>query len=220
MPPASRAPRGSVTRDRVSDAAMALADEAGASGVTIRSIAARLGAKPMAVYHHVRSKEEILDAIVDEVYAQMYRPSPRGPWREELAERARSMRAALARHRWAVGLMETRRHPGPANLASHEALLEVLRSAGFSLEATAHAAALLDAFVFGFALQEAMLLEVGLEADTEALMQGMDLVAAPRMREFAEQYVLRDGYAFGDSFEVGLRLVLDGVQSLRDAPGP
>ncbi len=218
MPSAPRAPRGSLSRDRVRDAALTLADESGVGAVTIRSIAARLGAKPMAVYHHVGSKEEILDAIVDEVYAQTYRPTTHEPWRDELAERARSTRAVLARHPWAVGLLETRRHPGPANLASHEALLEVLRSAGFSLEATAHAAALLDAFVYGFALQEAMLLDVELEADPEALIAGIDLSAAPRMREFAEQYVLRAGYAFGDSFEVGLRLVLDGVTLLRDAP--
>lgn len=220
MPSASRAPRGSLSRDRVRDAALALADESGVAAVTIRSIAARLGAKPMAVYHHVGSKDEILDAIVDCVYAQMYLPSPAGPWRDELAERSRSMRAVLARHPWAVGLMETRRHPGPATLASHEALLDVLRTAGFSLAATAHAGALLDAYVFGFALQEVMLQAVALEADPQALIDGMDLTAAPRMREFAEEYVMRSGYAFGDSFEVGLRLVLDGVTVLHDAPTP
>lgn len=213
-----RAPRGSVTPERVREAATALADESGVAAVTIRAIATRLGAKPMAVYHHVASKEEILDAIVDGVFAQAYRPAAAGPWREELAERSRSMRAVLGRHPWAVGLMETRRNPGPANLASHEALLDVVMSAGFSLEATAHAAALIDAFVFGFALQEAMLAEIGLEADPGGLLAGMDLAGMPRMKQFAEDYVLREGYAFGDSFEVGLALVLDGIARLRDAP--
>lgn len=207
-----------MTAERVRDAAMSLADESGVAAVTIRSIAARLGAKPMAVYHHVASKEEILDAIVDEVFAQVYRPAADGPWREELAARCRSMRQVLARHPWAVGLLETRRNPGPANLASHESLLDVLMSAGFSLATTAHAAALLDAFVFGFALQEAMLVDLGLEADPAGLLEGMDLAATPRMLQFAREYVMREGYAFGDSFEVGLTIVLDGVQRLHDAP--
>lgn len=172
----------------------------------------------MAIYHHVASKEEILDDVVDEIYAQIHRPEPNGPWRIELAARARSMRAVLARHPWALALMETRRHPGPANRANHEALLDLLLTAGFSMSATGHAAAVLDAFVFGFALQEAMLSDLGLIEDPAELLAGMDLSDSPRMTQFAREHILVAGYAFGDSFEVGLGLVLDGLQTLRDAP--
>jgi hypothetical protein len=128
------------------------------------------------------------------------------------------MREALGRHPWALGLMETRRHPGPANLASHEACLEVLRVAGFPLQATAHAYAILDAFVYGFALQEAMLDSVDLEEAPAELIAGLDLAGLPRMAEFAHEHVLAEGYAFADSFEVGLDLVLDGLARLPGSP--
>ena len=63
-----------------------------------------------------------------------------------------------------------------------------------------------------------MLVDLGLEADPAGLLEGMDLAATPRMLQFAREYVMREGYAFGDSFEVGLTIVLDGVQRLHDAP--
>lgn len=214
----ARAPRHTITRERVITGALELADAEGLAALTIRALAGRLGVKPMAIYHHVAGKEEILDAIVDAVYAEIYLPASGPPWREELAHRSRSMREALGRHPWALGLMETRRHPGPANLASHESVLEVLRSAGFTLVATAHAYAILDAFVYGFALQESMLSSIDLEGSTADLLAGIDFTGLPRMVEFATDHVLVEGYAFADSFEVGLALVLDGIAALPGSP--
>ncbi|QCC78522.1 TetR/AcrR family transcriptional regulator [Nocardioides daphniae] len=196
-------------------AALDLADSEGISALTIRALASGLGVKPMAIYHHVANKDEILDAIVDAVYAETYLPRPYAPWREELARRTRSVHDALNRHPWALGLMETRKAPGPANLASHEAVLEVLLTAGFSLGATAHAYATLDAFVYGFCLQEVMLDSIDLAGSADDLLAGMNLTGHPRMAQFAAEHVLQPGYAFGDSFEVGLGLVLDGLEQLR-----
>ena len=82
---------------------------------------------------------------------------PRRDWRPEMERRAHSARAVLARHRWAIGLLESRPHPGPANLRHHDTVLATLRAAGFSPELTAHAYALIDSYVYGFALQEASL---------------------------------------------------------------
>lgn len=210
-----------MSRERIGQVAEQIADESGVAALTIRAIADRLGVKPMAIYHHVAGKEEILDDIVDAVFSQVYRPDATRPWRTELERRARSLRAALGSHPWAISLTETRRHPGPANLASHEALLDLLLTAGFSLAATAHAGAVIDAFVFGFCLQEAMLKDLGLDQDAAALLAGMNLADSPRLAQFAEQHVLRTGYAFADSFDVGLALVLDGIAALPDAPtGP
>lgn len=213
----ARAPRNTLSRDRVVARAVALADRDGLGVLTIRNIAAECGVKPMAIYHHVANKEAILDAIVDAVFAEVSVPRADRPWREELAERSRSMRAALRRHPWALSLMEARRNPGPATLVGHEACLEVLRSAGFSLQATAHAYAVLDAFVYGFALQEAMLDQVGLADSAGELLEGMDLRGFPRMAEFATQHVLAEGYSFASSFEVGLELTLDALERLRAA---
>lgn len=219
MSTSPRAARNTISRDRVLSAAVELADTEGLSALTIRALATRLGVKPMALYHHVSSKDEILDAIVDAVYAEVYLPIAGQPWRTELAERCRSMRAALARHPWALALMETRTNPGIANLTNHEAVLDVLRTAGFTLPATAHAYAAIDAFVYGFALQEAMLDSIDLAGSTEAILAGMDFSGFPRMAEFATGHVLTEGYAFGDSFEVGLAIVLDGLAALPGSPG-
>lgn len=213
----SRAPRHTLSRERLVAAALDLADAEGISALTIRALAAGLGVKPMAIYHHVANKGEILDAIVDAVYAETYLPRPDAPWREELAQRSRSVHEALNRHTWALGLMETRKAPGPANLASHEAVLEALLSAGFSLPATAHAYATLDAYVYGFCLQEVMLDSIDLAGSADELLAGMNLTGHPRMAQFATEQVMQPGYAFGNSFEVGLRLVLDGLEQLQQS---
>ena len=218
MSSSTRAPRNTLSRDRLVSVAVELADEEGLAALTIRALAGRLGVQPMALYHHLPNKDAILDAIVDAVYAEVYLPSTMAPWRDELTERSRSMRAALRRHPWGLALMETRANPGHANLANHEAVLDVLRTAGFSLPATAHAYAVLDAFVYGFSLQEAMLASSDFEDSAEEFLAGMDLAGRPRMAEFATEHVLADDYAFSDSFEVGLTLVLDGIAGLPGGP--
>ena len=211
----ARAPRNSLNRELAVSRAVQLADRDGIEALTIRALAAECGVKPMAIYHHIANKEAIVDALVDVVYAEVYVPTAQGPWREELATRSRSMREALGRHPWALSVLETRRNPGRSTLVGHEACLEVLRTAGFSLQATAHAYALLDAFVFGFSLQEAMLAQVDLDHGADELVEGIDLADFPRMAEFATEHVLTEGYWFGASFEVGLELTLDALERLR-----
>src|SRR4051812_22474259 len=149
--------RTPLTRERVLGCAVAIADEQGLGALTMRSLAQALAVKPMSLYHHVANKEAILDGIVDVVFAEMELPTAGVDWRAELTRRAASARAVLRRHPWAVALMESRATPGPATLRHHEAVLATLRAAGFSVEMTGHAYALLDAFVYGFAVQEAAL---------------------------------------------------------------
>ncbi|MGR0219932.1 TetR/AcrR family transcriptional regulator [Agromyces sp. ZXT2-6] len=212
-----RAARNTLTRDRVMEGALALADRDGLEALTIRALAADLGVKPMAIYHYVASKDVLLDALVDRVFAEV--PLPRADsdgWREQLADRSRAMRDLLARHRWALSVLETRAHPGPSTLAAHEAVLDVLRRAGFSVEASAHAFALLDAFVFGYALQESMLETAGLPDSPADLRAGMDLAAFPRIAEAAALYAASTDYVFASSFEIGLGVVLDGIAGFAD----
>lgn len=211
----SRAPRNTLSRELVVSTAVRLADRDGLAALTMRALAAECGVKPMALYHHIANKEAILDAIVDAVYVEIYRPKREGPWRAELATRSRSMRAALGHHPWALSTLEGRRNPGPEALGGHESCLEVLRLAAFSLQATAHAYAILDAFVYGFSLQEAMLDQVDLDDSAADLIEGIDLSGFPRMAEFASKHVLTEDYSFGSSFEVGLGLTLDSLERLR-----
>lgn len=214
-----RGPRRSrppLTRERVVATAVGLADRDGLGALTMRSLAGDLGMRPMSIYRHLANKEALLDAIVDAVFAEVELMDASGPdgWRDLLAARCAGLRAALGRHPWALALMETRSSPGPATLAHHENVLEVLRGAGFSVPATAHAYAVVDAFVYGFALQEAELAAAGL-GEAEETASGLPLDRFPRMAELATEVVLQPGYDFGDSFRVGLEIVLDGLDRLR-----
>ena len=215
--PQARAP---LSRERVLDAAVQVADAGGIGSLTIRSLAQALGVKPMSVYHHVANKEQILDGIVDIVFSEIELPSPDGEWRAEIRRRSASARRVLGRHRWAIGLLESRTNPGPATLRHHEANLATLRAGGFSIEMTAHAYALIDSFVYGFALQEASLpFDDTNVAEVAAPMMDMFRDGGfPHMVELATEHVLQPGYDFGDEFGFGLELILDGLSALR-SPG-
>jgi AcrR family transcriptional regulator len=211
---ASAAKRTPLTRDRLLQRAVAIADDDGVGALTIRALASQLGVKPMAIYHHVANKEEILDGIVDIVFSEIELPTPGHDWQTGMRLRARSARGVLARHTWAIGLMETRTSPGPATLRHHNSVIGTLRDAGFSIPMTAHAFALLDAFIYGFALQEATLPMDGPEDVAEIagpMLERTSPVDYPHLVEFATQHVMKPGYDFGEEFEFGLDLILAGL---------
>ncbi|MEU7981485.1 TetR/AcrR family transcriptional regulator [Micromonospora sp. NPDC049081] len=200
-----------LSRERVLRAAVAIADADGLGALTMRSLAAALHAKPMSLYHYIRNKDELLDALVDGVFAEIDLPAPGGDWRAEVRRRCLSARTVLARHPWALTLIETRTSPGPATLRHHDRMLGVLRGGGFSLPMTAHAYAVIDAYVFGFVLQEASLPFDGGGSATEvadAIMAGFAAGDYPHLVEFATQHVRQPGYDFGGQFTFGLDLIL------------
>jgi AcrR family transcriptional regulator len=215
-----RTERSPLTHDRVITAAIALADRIGIDALTIRKLAGELDVKPMAIYHHVENKEAIVDGMVDAVFAEIELPPDGLGWRAAIRRRCESARDVLVRHPWAVALMESRTNPGPATLRHHDAVLGCFRSAGFSLGLTAHAYALVDAFVYGFALQEASL-------PATAGQEMVDLVGSmaeslpadeyPHLAEFTAEHALQPGYDFGREFGFGLDLVLDGLDAAHAA---
>ncbi|MGH3345671.1 MAG: TetR/AcrR family transcriptional regulator [Nocardioides sp.] len=214
--PDDRAARPRLSRGRVLEGAMAVADAGGLDALTIRSLARELGVKPMTVYHYVANKDEILDGIIDLVFSEIELPETGGDWREELVRRAESARQTLRAHPWAIGLMESRTAPGPATLRHHDVVIATLRGAGFSPEATAHAYALLDSYTYGFALQEAGLPFEGEDTVAEVaepIMEQFSVGEYPHLEAMAVDYYLQPGYDFGDEFPWGLNLILDGLTS-------
>ncbi len=208
-------PPTKLTPERVIDGAVRLADRIGVDALTIRKIAEEIDVKPMTIYHHVPGKEAILDGMVDSVFAEIEVPPTDDDWRSAMLVRCRSMREVLARHPWAAPLMESRTSPGPATLTHHDAVLGCLRRAGFSLDLTAHAYAVIDAFLYGFALQEATLPATGGAEMAEVAGAMAELMPAnlyPHLTEFTHQHILRPGYEFGKSFDVGINLILDGLE--------
>jgi AcrR family transcriptional regulator len=210
-----------LSRERVLRSAVEIADTAGIEALTIRSLAQRLGVKPMSIYYYVPNKSAILDDIVDLVFSEIELPAADGDWRTELVRRANSARQVLSRHHWAIGLMDSRKSPGPGTLRHHDAVIGTLRRAGFSVEMTAHAYALLDSYVYGFALQEAALPFQGTDTSadvTEPIMERFRTDQYPHLVEMATEYILQPGYDFGDEFEFGLGVILDALtRSLPDS---
>ena len=207
--------RARLSRERVLQGALEVADSGGLGSLTIRSLAKELDVKPMSVYYHVANKDEILDALVDIVFGEIELPVPGRDWRSEMRRRAHSAREVLARHRWAIGLLESRSSPGPANLRHHDAVIATLRAAGFSAEMTAHAYALIDSYVYGFALQEATLPFEGPDSVgevAEPIMELMTVGEYPHLVQMATSYYMQPGYDFGDEFRFGLELILDGLE--------
>ena len=207
--------RPRLSPERVLAAATDLADEIGLDDLTIRRLADALDVKPMTIYHHVPNKEAIIDGMVDRVFAEIDLPPDDLDWRPAIEIRSRSMRGVLARHPWASPLMESRTSPGMATLRHHDAVLGCFRSAGFSLELTAHAYAVLDAYLYGFALQEATLPATAGEEMAELASSMADEMPAddfPNLAEFTAEHVLQPGYDFRTEFEFGLGLILDGLE--------
>ena len=196
------------------EGAVAIADADGITALTIRSLAQHLGVKPMSLYYYVANKSEILDAIVDVIFTEIDLPSGVGGWRSQISRRANSTREVLRRHSWAIGLLESRASPGPATLRHHDAMIGTLRGAGFSVRMTAHAYALIDSYVYGFALQEAALPFDGPDTATSVGVPMMEQFAAgdyPHLRELATEHVFQPGYDFADEFDFGLDLILDAL---------
>ncbi len=216
------ADRPVLSRQRVVAEAVALADTEGLGALSMRALAGRLGVEAMSLYHHVPGgKDALLDAMVDAVFAEMHLPGTEGDWRAQLRLRSVSGREALRRHRWAVGLMDSSRTPGPATIAHHDAVIGCMLAGGFTIPASGTAFALVDAHLYGFLLQEnALPFETGDELaaiGTEILVPEVR-AAYPHFTRFAETHALRPGYAFGHEFEPSLDLVLDAVERLLD-PG-
>lgn len=161
--------------------------------------------------------------MVDVVFGEIDLPSARDDWKATMRRRAVSARQALSRHPWAIGLMESRTSPGPATLRHHDAVIGNLRAAGFSVAMAAHAFSALDSYIYGFALQEANLPFSSAEETAEVaqmILAQMRPEEYPHLTELAVEHVLQPGYDYGDEFEFGLDLILDGLErrQWRDQP--
>jgi AcrR family transcriptional regulator len=214
-------PRAPLSKDRVIRAAVALAARDGIESLTMRKLADELGAGAMSLYHYVPNKEQLLDGMVDIVFSEIELPSTEVDWKTAMRQRAVSTREVLNRHRWAVGLMESRRTPGPASFRLHNAVLGCLREGGFSIEMTIQAYSVQDAYIYGFALQEKNLpfesAEESAAVAEEQVRQFAELAEEfPYLGEVVAGHVAKVGYDFTAAFEYGLDLILDALEKRRD----
>ena len=211
-------PRTRLTRERVLRAAIAHADAGGLDALSMRKLAEELDVAPMALYRHVANKDDLIDGMVDVVFSEVGLPSIGPDWTTAMRQRAISLRDVLARHRWAIGLMESRRNPGPANLRHHDAVIGCLRAGGFDMALVAHAYSVLDGYIYGFALTKMNLpFESGDDVAeiAETMLEPFPVNEYPNLVEFLAKHVMKPGYDYGDEFEYGLDLILRGLEMAR-----
>ena len=219
--PRTQRPNGrpGLTRARILACAIDLADRVGLDALTMRRLGEELGVEAMSIYGHVANKDDLLNRMVDAVFAEIQLPSPSDPWRQALRDRSVSLREALKRHPWAATLKGSGTNPGPATLRHHDRVLGTLRNGGFSLALTAHAISALDSYIYGFAIQEKAL-PFTTEENTAAMAQTMLAQLAttdyPYLVEFTATHVLQPGYSYGNEFTFGLEILLDGLERALD----
>jgi AcrR family transcriptional regulator len=214
--------RAPLSRERVLETALALADHHGLESLSMRKLADELSVAAMSLYYYVPNKVELIDGMIDIVFGEIEPPSLDVDWKTAMRRRAISTREALGRHRWAVGQMEGRTTHGPANLRLHNDVLGCLRAAGFSLEMTVHAYSVQDAYIYGFALQETDLTpETPDDFAAVAQQQMVDYEAVladyPHLVEVVGGHVAKAGYDYAAEFLFGLDLILDGLDRLRES---
>ena len=207
--------RAPLSRGRVVQTALKLADKGGIESMSMRRLGQELGVEAMALYYHFRNKEEVIDGIVDLVFGEIELPASGSDWRAAMRARAIAVRDALLRHRWAIGLMESRRNPGSANLRHHDAVIGSLLAGGFNMAGAAHAYSALDSYIYGFALTK-MNLPFEDTADIAELAQEMLKPYAegeyPNLAAFITEHAMQPGYDYADEFEYGLDVMLDGLE--------
>jgi len=214
---------GRLTREKIAAAALSIADAEGFEAVSMRRIAARLGASTMSLYHYVRTKADLVALMDDALMGEILVPEgelPRG-WREAISTIARRTRDVFARHPWVLLSMHGA-PPGPNAMRHFEQSLEALEGAPMSQEGKLALLQLVDDFVFGHSLRTAeakawtsgdsnlersaatlaqQLFETGAFPRTAALFARANPWAAARHRKWLTE----------DRFELALAAVLDGA---------
>ena len=209
--------RTPLSKERVLRAAIRLADDGGVDSLSMRKLGQELGVEAMSLYNHVANKDEILDGIVDAVAGEIELPSDAGDWKTAMRRSAISARDVLLRHTWASSVWMSRQSGGPAQLRRMDWMLRTLREAGLSKELTYHALHILEAYILGVTFQH---LSVPHSEEELARLAGSFLHQLPAgeypdVVEHVKQHMEpRQGDEGG--FELGLDLILDGLERIRD----
>jgi AcrR family transcriptional regulator len=208
-----------LTREKVLRAAVSLADASGIEALSMRALGRQLGVEAMSLYNHVANKDDLLDGMIDAVIAEITLPTLDVDWRDAMRSRAVSAREAFGRHPWAPALIDTRISGGPGRLRYFDAVIGVLRQAGFTIELSARAFSLIDSYIYGFGRQSQNIAsgDGGDMQTAEAFRQTLPTEAFPYLAEMAAVYATYPGYDAAADFTFGINLILDGLQRVLDS---
>jgi AcrR family transcriptional regulator len=213
-----------LTRERILATAVELADRSGAEALSMRRLGQELGVDPMALYRHVRNKDDLLDGVLAVVVGQM-EPAPAGlAWRPGLRELAMNARQVMLHHPWARGVLEERGTSGEATVGQIERVLAILLEAGFGLDLAHHALHVLDSRIFGFspALFDESRSRPAPTPEASAALGQVIATRYPNVAQLAAAASHEGVLGACDDdveFAFGLDLVLDGLEHALSASG-
>lgn len=206
-----------LTRERVLQVALALADEGGLEAVSMRQVAQGLSVEAMSLYKHVANKDDLVDGLVELVVVQIDVPSITINWKQAVKERALSERKVLNRHPWAVTLFETTTGTGVTRLIHQNHMIGILRRAGFSIELSFNTMITLAAYVYGFVILEHAWSLHAKERPKNSIRPPKAMLSESEhpyvfeMVKFAMDKAARGAAHTGD-FDFGLNLIVDGLE--------
>jgi AcrR family transcriptional regulator len=214
--------RAPLTRDRVLDAALRLADEGGIESLSMRKLGQALGVEAMSLYNHVENKDDVLKGILQRVADEIEPPSLTEEWAVAIRTSAISAHDALRRHPWACNLMMSPRYVLATRIRYMDELLGRLRAAGFSPELTYHAYHALDGHIFGFSLWQAghspdLVGQDNLQDLIRGFMREFPSDEYPDVHEHVEQHFADGPHRDVKAFEFALDLIIAGLKRIREA---
>ena len=207
-----------LSRDRILQAALELADERGVESLSMRKLGQALGFEAMSLYNHVANKDDVLNGLLDLVLDETEPPAPEDAWDVAVRRSAISVHDALRRHPWAAPLLMSEAHIRPARMRYMDLLLGCLREARFSAETTFHAYHVIDGHIIGFSLWEITHSSMPLDASDLAGMVDrlIPVDEYPYLHEHGKQHVSEGPHRKVSAFEFGLDLILDGLRKIHD----
>jgi AcrR family transcriptional regulator len=225
---AAEKPRRALTRDRVLQRAVELADEHGIEAVTMRRLGQELGVEAMSLYNHVSNKDDIVGGIVEVVAGEIVEavsliepPDDPAEWKAVTRRRILAAREVMLRHRWAPAVLETRTDMPMILVGYYDTLLGMMRAAGFSLDLAHHALHAIGSRALGFSQELFVQDDKSPDPDTTAIMIQQMSAHYPHLADLLKIVNHDDDSTIGGcddqfEFEFGLDLILDGLERLRD----
>jgi AcrR family transcriptional regulator len=211
--PVARLP---LSRNRVLEAAIRLADEGGIEAISMRKLGQALGVEAMSLYNHVANKDDILSGIVESVESGIELPSAGTEWRQALRRTAISAHDVFQEHPWAAGLTLSADGSRPARWRYMNGVLRCLREAGFSAETTDLAYHALESHIAGFTLWAARLEvdDAELQDVAASFLEQFSGDEFPYVVEHVEQHLMERSPDNPGAFAFGLDLILDGLERI------
>jgi AcrR family transcriptional regulator len=220
---ASTPARETLSREQIVQAALATLDEEGLAGLSMRKLAAKLGAGATSLYWHVQTKDDLIDLVIDQIYGEVDVPDPElAGWRNGALLFAHSLRAAVLRHPWLPEIVYTRPSLGPNAMAIGSRGVVLFGTAGFTGRDVDQAMSTLMSYVLGSVSSEAAVRTVARKTGQsieewtgDVLEQARGVLGDhPEMQESVQRWAGRDPNAvYNETFTFGLDIILDGLEA-------